>query len=210
MILKTCPDCGLSKPLTEFSINRRSGDGAGTYCRVCFAARSRASYRKRQAAKGRAVREAKVSIPAECKRCPECGEVKPLTEFPRNRSTSNGYATYCKPCHNKIGKETYLRLYGGTREYHLRRRYGVRGVEVAAMVEAQGGLCLICGVGLAEHIDHDHSTGKIRGILCFNCNAGLGKFRDRIDYLGRAIRYLKDHAERELFESWFDAVVKSA
>jgi hypothetical protein len=52
-------------------------------------------------------------------------EYKPLSEFPRNRRTKNGFATYCKPCHNARGDESRKRLYGSSRHYHLKRRYGI-------------------------------------------------------------------------------------
>lgn len=57
----------------------------------------------------------------------------------------------------------------------------------------QNGLCAICYSQLDSkaHLDHDHSTNKIRGILCANCNTGLGMFRDRISILLNAIEYLK-------------------
>ena len=58
------------------------------------------------------------------------------------------------------------------------------------MIEVQGGLCLICREKPAKHVDHDHATGKVRGILCFSCNRGLGKFEDDPSLLERAITYL--------------------
>lgn len=125
------------------------------------------------------------------KTCPSCGQTLPVSEFPRNRSSRDGLATYCKPCHNKKGRETKIRLYGGTRHYHLKRRYGVGATEVQALIDAQGGLCAICHERPAEHVDRDHATGAIRGILCFNCNGGLGQFRDRVDLLRLAAAYLE-------------------
>jgi hypothetical protein len=65
--------------------------------------------------------------------------------------------------------------------------------EVDAWLEAQGGLCLVCEERPAEHVDHDHATGKVRGLLCFGCNGGLGQFRDRVDIMRNAIEYLEGH-----------------
>jgi len=62
------------------------------------------------------------------------------------------------------------------------------------MLEEQGGLCAICRAAPAAHVDHDHATGKVRGLLCFNCNGGLGQFKDRIQVLEAAIGYLREHA----------------
>ncbi|WP_233558698.1 endonuclease VII domain-containing protein [Micromonospora radicis] len=123
--------------------------------------------------------------------CADCGSVKPLAEFPRNRADSSGYATYCKPCHNTRTRETKQRLYGGTREYHLRSRYGIGQAEFDELLAEQGGVCGVCGDPDPEHVDHDHRTGWVRGILCFNCNGGLGQFRDSPTRLARAITYLR-------------------
>jgi hypothetical protein len=121
--------------------------------------------------------------------CPTCASFKPVAQFPKNRANADGLAAYCKPCHNAKSKETYTRLYGSTREYHLRRRYGITGAEVDAMVEAQGGTCAVCA-GKPEHVDHDHATGEVRGVLCFNCNQALGNARDDIVVLQGLIDYL--------------------
>ncbi|MEV5208482.1 endonuclease VII domain-containing protein [Micromonospora sp. NPDC053740] len=139
---------------------------------------------------GREVREAR-KVPEGQRYCVDCGTAKPLAEFPRNRSDSAGYGTYCKPCHNGRTRETKQRLYGGNREYHLRRRYGVGEKEFQELLAAQGGVCAICGGAHPQHLDHDHRTGWVRGILCFNCNGGLGQFRDSPMRLARAITYLR-------------------
>jgi hypothetical protein len=120
--------------------------------------------------------------------------MKPLDEFPKNRRTRTGRAVYCKPCHNRRGCETRERLYGGSRHYHLVRRYGVSAAAVEAMIVAQGGVCAICGGPDPVHVDHDHVTGRIRGVLCFNCNGGLGQFKDDISSLRVAIAYLERSA----------------
>lgn len=124
-------------------------------------------------------------------KCPQCGETKDAPEFPKNRSSRSGYATYCKPCHNEIGKRNRERLHGSARHYHLRRRYGIGAAEVAAMIERQGGVCAICLEKPAAHVDHNHRTGKVRGVLCFGCNGGLGQFQDNAESMRRAIEYVQ-------------------
>ncbi|GAB3807932.1 hypothetical protein GCM10027605_39240 [Micromonospora zhanjiangensis] len=122
--------------------------------------------------------------------CPDCDQIKAIDEFPRIKKGS-GRHTYCKPCHNLRGKETRQRLYGGSREYHLRRRYGVGEKEFQELLSEQGGVCAICGAADPQHLDHDHRTNWVRGILCFNCNGGLGQFRDSETRLAGAITYLR-------------------
>lgn len=124
------------------------------------------------------------------KRCPDCGQTKPLDEFPRNKRMADGRHTYCKPCHNARGRETQERLYGSSRHYHLRRRYGIGAAEFDELVREQGGVCPICSKPSPEHVDHDHITGCVRGVLCFNCNGGLGQFGDDTERLARAQLYL--------------------
>lgn len=123
--------------------------------------------------------------------CPRCGEDKQPGDFPKNRRTRSGYGTYCKLCHNARNKETIERLHGASsRHYHLTQRYGVTAAQVQEMVDAQDGLCTICGVAPATQVDHHHATGAFRGILCPDCNAGLGAFGDDPALLFAAVDYL--------------------
>jgi hypothetical protein len=82
---------------------------------------------------------------------------------------------------------------GGSRTYHLKRRYGITAEEVDEMLEAQGGLCAICRTEPAAHVDHDHDTGEVRELLCFNCNGGLGQFKDDPEVLRAAADYVERH-----------------
>lgn len=62
------------------------------------------------------------------------------------------------------------------------------------MLEEQGGLCAICCERPADHVDHDHVTGRARRLLCFNCNGGLGPLRDDPKLLRAAADSLEVHA----------------
>lgn len=70
-------------------------------------------------------------------------------------------------------------------------RHPERSVEFEEMMAAQEGRCAICGAPDPRHLDHDRRTGWVRGILCFNCNGGLGQFRDSPELLAEAVMYLK-------------------
>lgn len=63
--------------------------------------------------------------------------------------------------------------------------------EVDQMVLDQGGFCLLCRERAPEHVDHDHVTGRVRGVLCSCCNQGLGNIRDNADTLRAAFDYLE-------------------
>jgi Recombination endonuclease VII len=116
-----------------------------------------------------------------------------MAGFPRNRSTKTGRATYCKPCLNVRTKRNKQRRYGGERNFLLKHRYGIDGSEVDAIRTQQGLLCPICLAQPPQHVDHDHGTGKVRGITCFNCNGALGRFEDDITRLRAAMEYLEAH-----------------
>lgn len=79
---------------------------------------------------------------------------------------------------------------------HIKRKYGVTLEEYDLMLNKQGSRCLICNrhqteVKIPFGVDHDHKTGRIRGLLCNKCNQGLGLFNDDINILLKAIKYLK-------------------
>ena len=124
------------------------------------------------------------------KRCADCKELKPYSDFPPSKKAKDGCHSYCKVCNNRRSQESRQRLHGGSRHYHLRHRYGLGADGFDRLVAEQGGRCAICGRPSPEHVDHDHMSGDVRGILCFNCNGGLGQFKDDLDALSAATTYL--------------------
>jgi 5-methylcytosine-specific restriction endonuclease McrA len=75
-------------------------------------------------------------------------------------------------------------------DYRRKHLYGLTSTDVQNWIEFQGGGCAICGDPEANHIDHDHDTGRVRGILCASCNRGLGQFDDSAERLRRAASYI--------------------
>ncbi len=88
------------------------------------------------------------------------------------------------------------------RNYNI-KRYGINQAQYENMVDAQCGVCAICGnppdgkgnTGHCLNIDHNHVTQKIRALLCSNCNTALGKFKDSPELLEKAAAYLRRHGK---------------
>jgi hypothetical protein len=91
-------------------------------------------------------------------------------------------------------KEIADRLYGGHRNFLFKLRYGIDIAEIERLVGQQHGTCAVCLEKPPKHVDHDHGSGKVRGILCFSCNRGLGKFDDDPAVIAQALYYLKGTA----------------
>lgn len=75
----------------------------------------------------------------------------------------------------------------------LKHRFGITSADYYEMLKEQKSVCAICGEKDENrnlHVDHDHETGEVRGLLCKQCNHGLGNFRDNKQYLNSAIEYL--------------------
>ena len=126
--------------------------------------------------------------------CRKCDQVLPHKEFHRCNARPDGLQTQCKACRKILdGKR---RVSGYWRAKGLKSNYGMSLQQYEALHQAQGGKCLICmtsdpgGQGDKLHVDHNHETGKVRGLLCTNCNRGLGFFQDQIENLTNAIQYL--------------------
>ncbi len=130
------------------------------------------------------------------KYCPQCKSDLPVEDFGNNRSSYDGLTAYCRPCHTRQGRESRAKNWGSSRHYHLMHRYGISAEDADNLLVEQGGVCAICQkvpkqeLRIPWHVDHDHETGKVRGILCHSCNTALGNFNDDPEILGRALNYL--------------------
>ncbi|WP_405893062.1 endonuclease VII domain-containing protein [Streptomyces sp. NBC_00104] len=173
--VKRCSRCKESRPRAAFAGNKSARDGLQAYCRECGAE----YHQSRQLAKGKNVRP-RVQTPEGHKFCHSCGKIKPHGEWHRNATASDGLSTSCRACRANKG-----------RAGHLKRQYGMTEAERDEMIASQMGFCVICLKAPAVHVDHCHKTGRVRGVLCFNCNSAIGKLGDDPDAVRRAAAYLE-------------------
>lgn len=143
--------------------------------------------------------------------CRRCGEYKYLTDMRPD------FRFMCLRCFSEKGNE-WQKANPGRAEVHKRRErlmknYGITISEWDDILASQGGVCAICRKeihdprGWKPHVDHDHATDKVRGILCWACNGGLGGFKDNPEYLRAAIAYLEDRAKRDIIKEIQNASV---
>ena len=182
---RECSRCGQFKPWLEFAKNKHGTRGYQSWCRDC-------------SREVRGSEKAKEYLITETGReCSECGEFKPWSEFHKRRDLSTGHSSCCKMCTKKRTRRDMEN--GSRRNRELMIKYGIDLDEYNRLAESQNDSCAICrktDKGTARgkirywSVDHDHATGKIRGLLCQQCNALLGMAKDDIDILQKAIEYL--------------------
>ena len=109
----------------------------------------------------------------------------------------DGYHGVCKPCRNAQRRGRRTETPAQQREWQLRANYGITHSDYEEILLSQGGVCAICDQLPTTkdkdrlHVDHDHVTGEIRGLLCSSCNVALGLFADDSERLREAAAYLE-------------------
>ena len=145
------------------------------------------------------------------KKCSMCQTEKPLDSFCKHKAKHDGLNNNCKACvkeYTSKNKEQVKKYksdyYFANREKciekhrrnYLKRKYNVTVEWYDEQLKKQNGQCMICGTteggGISStlHVDHNHETGQIRGLLCRPCNTGIGLFKEKIDLLEKAIQYV--------------------
>lgn len=131
------------------------------------------------------------------KTCTKCGEEQSLEGYyKRGDKKGCGLQSSCKSCVRKKTKEHKLKNKDWYRDYYLKKGTGASLAQYNLMFAAQEGKCAICEVHQSTQrraldVDHCHSTGKIRGLLCETCNKVLGNFQDDVSKFEAAIAYLE-------------------
>ena len=133
----------------------------------------------------------------EEKSCCTCKEIKPITEFYKNRSNKDGLRPDCKKCANIASNKWNKRNLHKIRLSYNSWNIGVDSELYWDFLNSQNNKCAICNKTVQENkknlaIDHCHKTDKIRGLLCTKCNLGIGYFRDNVEILKSAINYIEN------------------
>jgi len=130
------------------------------------------------------------------KTCGKCKTQKPLTDFHRQPSGRDGRHSWCAACFNAAYRGVKRKPVPAEvrRRHNLKSRYGLTAAEVSEKLTAQNGLCGICAnPPVKAVVDHCHSTGKVRGILCHTCNIALPHVENE-PFRQAALSYLKAHS----------------
>ncbi len=161
--MKICRKCGKKKPLSEFYAMAGMRDGHRNECKRCNLDDKAKRYR---ANPGPAIARAKAWR---------------ANNKDREQATKAAYVA--------AGRKRAV-----DRRYQLKRKYGMTLEQYDALLQEQGGGCAICErpqrEDIALHVDHEHGSARVRGLLCFRCNNALGDFDDDHDRLVRAASYL--------------------
>jgi hypothetical protein len=150
----------------------------------------------------------------DTKTCTKCRDTKPVSGFFKDKRNTGpkgkGVASHCKECQ----VEKHRKWYDDNKDYyaqynkdyyrankpryqatHRRLKYGITQEQYDTLLQKQDGKCAICGSTDPKgkgvfHVDHNHETGEVRGLLCHFCNVGIGNLQDDPSLLRKAADYL--------------------
>lgn len=190
--MKVCTNCFIKKDLNLFSKNKLTKDGYKSRCKDCVNKYTREYYKNYKFNETNLIN----------KQCFTCKKIKSVENFYK-RKNKIGINSNCKKCDSKYKKE--LIKNNPIKRKHQSKKdalkiYNLTIEKFLLLVKKQNNKCAICSNGETNKhkngliknlsVDHCHKTGKIRGLLCGNCNRGLGMFKDEIYLLQKAKEYL--------------------
>jgi len=166
--MKKCNKCGEQKPLSEFHKKKANKDGLQNACKICRIVENNYQYSKNKP-----------------KRL-----IWQKDYYKNNTENVLDYGKNWRKCNKN-----------NTENYDLIKKYGMTSAQKTKMIISQNNCCAICKLEFKDkrhtHVDHCHTTGKIRSILCHGCNTGIGLLKESPKILKSAIMYLNKHAKKE-------------
>lgn len=138
------------------------------------------------------------------KTCTKCDQLKTLKEFSKNKNFADGHSYQCKECsavdHKWRSRQPERRR--AVKNTYLKLQYGITIEQYEEMLIKQRGVCEICGLPERKNhsvykvpmdlaVDHDHTTGKVRALLCSDCNMLLGRVESRPELMSKVILYAR-------------------
>lgn len=129
------------------------------------------------------------------RKCSKCNEVLPVTNFHLKADKNTNHYRFnspCKFCSNFYRNKNYYKA------HRLKVKYNLSQEDYNLKLKAQKYSCAICNIHRDDYlkdfsVDHCHKTGKVRSLLCTQCNSGIGFFRENINNMEKAIAYIKKH-----------------
>lgn len=196
--MKRCNKCDRVLPVDSFYKRKEGLDGYRNDCKDCVSARGHVNYLENQEEKKAAARKyhhANREVVAERRKdwYERVGREKSKKRWANTSDEKKAEYNENAKAARRANPEKY-------RRYDVKRKLSSLGLTVDdydAVLALQNGKCGICsrgpnGRGRHLHVDHDHETGNLRGLLCHSCNTSLGHFKDSIETLQRAINYLRN------------------
>lgn len=141
------------------------------------------------------------------KLCSRCKNIKPESEFYKNKSKEDGYSHNCKECGKYYTKKWKSENRDAVKRYNkknsinrnLIKRYGITLDDKRNMLNIQNNRCKICGNEFEEEssafVDHKHENGLVRGLLCTKCNTAIGYLQDNPKIIANAMLYVSQNGE---------------
>ena len=164
---KRCNKCGVMQLAQEYGRDQYRPDGRSDCCKACKRIYNRQYYANNR------------------EKCKE-----------GNRKWRENNPGGCNESRRLWRHKNRVRLKEESRRYNIYYNHGITEEEYDNLMKSAGGMCSICQKNAAEHLDHCHDSGNIRGPLCARCNQGLGSFYDDPVVLDKAAAYLRKHAAR--------------
>jgi hypothetical protein len=193
--LKECTKCKKHLSKENYYKDKKRKSGYNTSCKKCCA-KEASKYYTYKGYKSKPFNE------QDLKECPKCKLLLHKEKFNKSSKLKYGYGVYCKACCSIISKNSNYK-YPLTAKKNSLKKYGLTLEQYKEIGNSQNWVCSICnktetrkgknGKVSPLNVDHNHKTGKARGLLCHLCNVSLGGFQDSEEILTKAINYLIKH-----------------